>query len=61
MAVLIKPEKFDPAAEQSAYETRLKKGSFGATASFIGTMRSFNEGDWFGLRTEQPHSMRVDF
>jgi len=45
MAVLIKPESFDPAAEQTAHELHLNTGSFGATASFIGTMRSFNEGD----------------
>jgi len=45
MAVLIKPETFDPAAEQAAHEAHLNAGSFGATASFIGSMRDVNEGD----------------
>jgi len=45
MAVLIKPEPFDPATEQAAHQASLNAGSFGATASFIGTMRHFNEGD----------------
>lgn len=45
MAVLIKPDTFDPIALQAAHEASLASGSFGATASFIGTMRNFNEGD----------------
>jgi len=45
MAVLIKPDTFDPASLQATHEAGLKTGSFGATASFIGTMRHFNEGD----------------
>lgn len=45
MAVLIKPETFDPALEQAAHEAQLTAGSFGATASFVGSMRNVNEGD----------------
>ncbi len=45
MPVLIKPEPFDPIAMQAAHEATLPTGSFGATASFIGTMRNVNEGD----------------
>jgi molybdopterin synthase catalytic subunit len=47
MRVLIKPEAFDPYAELRAYEraTFASAGAFGATASFVGTMRDFNEGD----------------
>ena len=45
MPVLIKPESFDPAALQNAHEASMSAGDFGATASFIGTMRNFNEGD----------------
>lgn len=45
MPVLIKPDTFDPTALQTEYESALPAGSFGATASFIGTMRNFNEGD----------------
>lgn len=45
MPAIIKPESFDPGAEQRLYESSLQAGQFGATASFIGTMRDFNEGD----------------
>ncbi len=50
MAVLIKPESFNPAQLQAAHEADMIAasgivGHFGATASFIGTMRHFNEGD----------------
>lgn len=45
MGVLIKATAFDPAAELQRYESDLKSGGFGATASFTGTMRDFNEGD----------------
>jgi len=45
MPVLIKPEKFDPALAQSEHEKQFDKGSFGAVASFVGTMRNSNEGD----------------
>jgi len=36
--------EFDPAVELKRFENSLPKGSFGATASFVGTMRDFNEG-----------------
>ena len=45
MGVLIKTAAFDPATELIHYESTLPAGSFGATASFTGTMRDFNEGD----------------
>lgn len=45
MPVFIKPAAFDPYAIQAVHEASLPSGNFGATASFIGTMRSFNEGD----------------
>lgn len=45
MAVLIKAEPFDPTALQKVHEAKLSTGTFGATASFVGTMRNFNEGD----------------
>lgn len=42
-------EPFDPYAELTAYEAKLIKqhgvGQYGATASFVGSMRDFNEGD----------------
>ncbi len=43
MAVFIKPEAFDPATELTSFEASLAAGSFGATSSFTGTMRDFNE------------------
>lgn len=43
MAVFIKPDAFDPAAELAQFEASLPLGSFGATSSFTGTMRDFNE------------------
>ncbi len=36
---------FDPALEQQAHQQTLAAGSFGAVASFVGTMRDLNEGD----------------
>ncbi len=45
MPVSIHDGAFDPLAEQRAFEAALPAGSFGATASFVGTMRTFNEGD----------------
>jgi len=45
MPAVIKPEPFDPYAEQRLHESQLQAGTFGATANFIGTMRNFNEGD----------------
>lgn len=43
--VYLKEESFDPATEVALFEARLAPGSFGATASFVGTMRNHNEGD----------------
>ena len=45
MSVLIVEGAFDPQAMQSAHEQNLDAGGFGATASFVGTMRHINEGD----------------
>lgn len=45
MAVKLAEESFDPAAEIARFEASLPVGSFGATASFVGTMRNHNEGD----------------
>ncbi len=46
MTVQLKPQPFDPFQlllnHQASY---LEPGSYGATASFIGTMRDFNQGD----------------
>jgi len=45
MAVQIVDSVFDPATLQMTHEKNLDAGSFGATASFVGTMRHINEGD----------------
>ncbi len=45
MAVKIYTRSFDPAAEIAQFEATLPVGGFGATASFIGTMRDINEDD----------------
>ena len=45
MGVQLEEHGFDPAAEIARFEAALPKGSFGATASFVGTMRHHNEGD----------------
>lgn len=45
MSVQLMPEAFEPARQLAAFEASLPTGSFGATASFVGTMRDFNEGD----------------
>ncbi|MBX2837430.1 MAG: molybdenum cofactor biosynthesis protein MoaE [Gammaproteobacteria bacterium] len=45
MPVQLFDTPFDPLEEQAQFERSLSQGSFGATASFIGTMRDFNEGD----------------
>ena len=49
MPVLIREEEFDPHDEERDFAATLPAGGFGATASFVGTMRDFNEGD--GVRT----------
>ena len=47
--VLIFPESLEPYAELTAYEEKLVArhgaGQYGATTSFVGSMRDFNEGD----------------
>jgi len=47
--VVLFEEAFDPYGELNAYEQKLLSeygpGQYGATASFVGTMRDFNEGD----------------
>ena len=45
MSVILCPEPFAPYELLASHEQSLKAGSFGATASFVGTMRDFNEGD----------------
>ena len=46
MKIEVRETSFDPWAELHQHEQELgKHGSYGATASFIGTMRDFNEGD----------------
>ena len=45
MAVFIEPAELDTAGHIARFEATLAPGSFGATASFVGTMRNFNEGD----------------
>ena len=51
MPVRIVEGAFDPQAEQRAFEATLPPGSFGATASFVGTMRDANEGDGVSAMT----------
>jgi molybdopterin synthase catalytic subunit len=46
MAVLISESTFDPwQALQQHQQQALPDGQYGATATFVGTMRDFNEGD----------------
>lgn len=45
MAIQLCEQPFDPAAEIARFEATLPAGSYGATASFVGTMRNHNEGD----------------
>lgn len=46
MAVEIRNQSFDPWQETQSYQQiHIKAGKYGATASFVGTMRDFNEGD----------------
>lgn len=47
MAVELRQDRFEPYAELIEYQAALadRGVSFGATASFVGTMRDFNEGD----------------
>jgi len=47
--VMLFEQPFEPYAELQAYEASIREqhgaGQYGATASFVGTMRDFNEGD----------------
>ena len=45
MSVHIVEGVFDPWSILAAHQARIAAGSHGATASFVGTMRDFNEGD----------------
>ena len=47
MKIELRDTPFDPLDEQRRYQDSLTelKGRYGATASFIGTMRDLNEGD----------------
>ena len=46
MKVLIKEQSFQPYTELVQYQDGLEfKGKYGATASFVGSMRDFNDGD----------------
>lgn len=47
MRVEIREQPFDPLVELAHYQESLSelRGRYGATASFVGTMRDFNEGD----------------
>lgn len=44
MTVLLLDKPFDPWHELAQFEKKLRPGSVGATATFVGTMRDFNEG-----------------
>lgn len=45
MLVKLVNHPFDPWAELRAYQEHLAHGQYGATASFVGAMRDFNQGD----------------
>ncbi len=45
MLVKLVNHPFDPWAELRAYQEHLAPGRYGATASFVGTMRDFNQGE----------------
>ena len=45
MTIEIRPQAFDPWQEVQRHQQTLSPGKYGATATFIGTMRDFNEGD----------------
>lgn len=47
MKITLTESAFDPWQETNSYQTRLLKlrGKIGATASFVGSMRDFNEGE----------------
>ena len=43
--IAIRSDAFDPWQETQQFQNTLSAGKYGATASFVGTMRDFNEGD----------------
>jgi molybdopterin synthase catalytic subunit len=46
MKIELRNRRFDPYAELGEYRNSMDcQGSYGATASFVGTMRDFNEGE----------------
>ena len=46
MKLELRQQAFDPYAELSAYQAAMDRhGQYGATASFVGTMRDFNDGE----------------
>jgi len=45
MTVRVRDVAFDPHAEEREHAATLAPGAFGATATFVGTMRDVNEGD----------------
>ena len=46
MQIELKQECFDPYGELAKYQrSMITAGSYGATSSFVGTMRDFNEGE----------------
>ena len=46
MLIEVREDPFEPLSELAKFQTDFSKlGKFGATASFIGSMRDFNEGD----------------
>ncbi len=44
MPAFLHEQAYDPLHELAKYQSTLRPGSYGATASFIGTMRDFNAG-----------------
>lgn len=53
MAIAIRDTAFDPCEELRRHQQALPAGRYGATLSFVGTMRDFNEG-------ETVHAMTLD-
>lgn len=45
MLIQLRPQTFDPYQELADYQNTVAAGQYGATASFVGSMRDFNEGD----------------
>ena len=45
MRIEIRSQAFEPYHELTNYQALVTNGQYGATASFVGSMRDFNEGD----------------